>query len=162
LNDALSTKFEHFENRKLTLYPHDLPPIVLAADEHARLSDIARRSLDPRRNPPVAEALLKELARARVVPEAQLPDEVVSMESRIEYLDCVTDEVRRVKLVYPGDDVSGSRRVSVLSPLGTALIGLRKGQRIAWRTPLGGWLEVEVRSVERDVRAERGGELPRA
>lgn len=143
----------------MTTYPHDFTYIVLAFDEHARLTDIARQSLAHRRNPPVGEALLKELGRARVVPEAQLPDEVVSMNSRIEYLDCVTDEVRCVKLVYPGDDIEGSRRVSVLSPLGTALIGLRKGQSISWRTPLGGWLEIEVRRVERDRRGERLGKV---
>ena len=78
-----------------------------------------------------------ELGRARVVPDGKLPPDVVTMNSRLVYQNVETGEQREVVLVYP-DDADGARGyVSVLAPVGTALLGLRVGQTITWPSPRG-------------------------
>jgi regulator of nucleoside diphosphate kinase len=85
---------------------------------------------------PRTEALASELSRARVVPARALPPDVVTMNSRVEYCD----ESRRpaeLALVYPWDADPKRGEVSVLAPLGTALLGLHVGDTISWKSPSG-------------------------
>jgi regulator of nucleoside diphosphate kinase len=80
-----------------------------------------------------ADGLLYELERAQVVPDGAVPDDVVRMGSFIHYRTN-GDIERAVELVYPADADIEAGRVSVLTPVGTALLGLRKGQSITWLT----------------------------
>lgn len=79
-------------------------------------------------------ALQRELQRAAVVPTADVPPNVVTMNSRVRYADRTSGVRRSVKLVYP-HEADHRSRVSVTSPLGTALLGLRTGQEIEWIFP---------------------------
>jgi regulator of nucleoside diphosphate kinase len=81
-----------------------------------------------RRAPPSAKFLASELGRARVVAPANLPPNVVSMHSVFDFRDGITEQIRRGMLVYPGEEDVGAERISVLSPLGAALIGLAEGR----------------------------------
>jgi regulator of nucleoside diphosphate kinase len=90
-----------------------------------------------RRVPPSAKFLAAELERARVVSSASLPPNVISMHSVFDFRDGITDQVRRGMLVYPGEEDAGAERISVLSPLGAALIGLAEGQSFPWRSATG-------------------------
>lgn len=90
-----------------------------------------------RRAPPSAWFLAEELERARVVSPANLPPNVISMHSVFEFRDGITEQVRRAMLVYPGEEDAGLGRISVLSPLGAALIGLAEGQAFQWHSTTG-------------------------
>jgi regulator of nucleoside diphosphate kinase len=96
----------------------------------------------------VAEQLEAELERAQVIPLSQVPEDVVVMNSALEYEVVATHQRRRLSLVYPQDAESNAGRVSVLAPLGCALLGLRVGHEIDWQMP-GGLRSLRVLSVER-------------
>ena len=93
------------------------------------------------------DLLAAELGRAEVVSPEALPWNVVTMHSRAEYRDDVTDEVGRLTLVYPDEEQWDETCVSVLSPLGAAVLGLSEGQSIRWRTPSGGIRGVTILHV---------------
>jgi len=77
-----------------------------------------------------ADFLLWELDRAKLVPDDQLPQDVVRVGSRVRYRDPQGEHT--AQLTYPDDRSASRQGVSVLSPLGTALLGLRRGQSMAW------------------------------
>lgn len=104
------------------------PALVLGREDHERLTGLASAALD--RFPEVAEELLGELERARLVAPARLPASAVRMGSRVTY--SAGDAQRTVTLVYPQEADIAAGRISVLTPIGTALIGLSEGQSIAW------------------------------
>lgn len=106
------------------------PAIVISKADHSKLSDLAMAGLD--RMPDLADRLLNELDRARVVEDHKVPEDVARMGSRVTYR---TNEDREVSviLVYPADANIDEGKISVMTPIGTALIGLRKGQSITWR-----------------------------
>ena len=91
-------------------------------------------------------ALQRALARATVVPAAEVPAHVVTMNSRVTYTDETAAVRATVKLVYP-QSPAGRGRLPVTSPLGTALLGLREGQEIDWHFPLGGRRRLRVEAV---------------
>ncbi len=121
---------------------HDLPTI--SSTDYARLAGIATSGMRYRRIPSTARLLSGELRRARVVHASELPDDVVSMHSTVEFTDGITDRVRRATLVYPGEEDGGSGRISVLSPLGAALIGMAVGQSMRWHSATHGWRTLRV------------------
>jgi regulator of nucleoside diphosphate kinase len=108
------------------------PNITLLAADHDRLSALAQAAMS--NDPETAEMLTEELERARVIDRDQTPKNIVRMGSDILFRDDATREVRRVTLVFPGEADIAQNRVSVLTPVGAALIGLRAGQSITWRT----------------------------
>lgn len=81
--------------------------------------------------------LESELARAIVVPRSDIPHDVVTMNSRVVFENETTGERREVTLVYPREADIDAGRISVLVPVGTALLGLRVGQSIDWELPSG-------------------------
>lgn len=83
------------------------------------------------------QELERELVRAVVVPRDQIPADIVTMNSRVVFEDETTGERREITLVYPKQADIGSGKVSVLVPVGTALLGVRVGQSIDWELPNG-------------------------
>jgi regulator of nucleoside diphosphate kinase len=82
-------------------------------------------------------ALEEELGRAEVVNSTCIPPDVVTMNSRVRFIAEQTGEEQEVVLVYPADADVAYHRVSILAPLGSALLGLRVGQTIDWPVPSG-------------------------
>ena len=82
-----------------------------------------------------SELLDLELHRARVVEPRAVPADVVTMNSDVVYEDCDTSERRQVRICYPRDANAMAGKVSVLAPIGSALLGLRVGQSITWPLP---------------------------
>lgn len=100
-----------------------------------------------------ALALLdEELARATIVPDDELPSDSVALDSRVRFHDLQADEEREVTLVLPSKVASDKGRISVLSPVGSALIGLRVGDDIDWPMPGGQVRRLRVLAVS-DARA---------
>jgi regulator of nucleoside diphosphate kinase len=83
------------------------------------------------------QPLERELVRAVVVPRDEIPADIVTMNSRVVFEDETTGERREITLVYPKQADIGSGKVSVLVPVGTALLGMRVGQSIDWQLPNG-------------------------
>ncbi|BBK35546.1 nucleoside diphosphate kinase regulator [Allostella sp. ATCC 35155] len=123
-----------------------LPPITVRQDDFATLSRLADGLAD--QMPDVADYLARELDRARVVPDAGLPSDVVRMGSRVHYRDDATGQERWITLVYPGERDIAAGRISVMTPVGAALIGLARGQSIAWETRRGESRALSVLEVE--------------
>ncbi len=106
------------------------PAITLGAAEAERLSALALRS--EASAPLVAELLLGEIERARICPDARVPADVVRIGSRVAFVDEAHGEARTVQLVWPAEADIAQGRVSVMTPVGAGLIGLKPGQSILW------------------------------
>ena len=83
------------------------------------------------------EKLEGELARAAVVPSNEIPADVVTMNSRVLFANEITGERHEVTLVFPFEANIDLGKISILAPVGTALLGLRVGQSIDWEVPSG-------------------------
>ena len=79
----------------------------------------------------------RELVRAVVVPRDEIPADIVTMNSRVVFEDETTGERREITLVYPKQADIASGKISVMVPVGTALLGVRIGQSIDWELPNG-------------------------
>jgi regulator of nucleoside diphosphate kinase len=106
----------------------ELPPITITTEDMRYLSVLALSSTPP------AEFLAREIDRANIVPVHQALPGLVRMGSLVTYRDETTGQVREVTLVYPRDIDGELNRVSVLTPVGAALIGLSVGQTIDFET----------------------------
>ena len=129
---------------------HRKPKIIVGEIDHARLTGLATTALE--RIPEVAEELLAEMDRAKVVAPAKLPADVVRMGSFVTF-DSDSAQHRRVQLVYPGEADIEQGRISVLTPIGAALIGLAAGQSIAWTARDGKKHVLTVTAVEQPAMA---------
>lgn len=120
------------------------PAIVMTRLDHERLSRLV--GTVAAENSPVADELFAELDRARIV-AGRLPAGTVGMGSTLRF---TTDagEDRTVTLVYPADADIATGRISVLTPIGAALIGLSVGQSIDWTARDGRSHRLTVESVE--------------
>lgn len=123
------------------------PPIVIGATEHARLLRLA----ESQQRSTVSEYLQEELGRASVVADDECPASVVRVGSQVMYIDDATGRARSVTLVYPHEADIARHRISVLTPIGAALIGLEKGQSIQWPDPSGGMSSLTVVAVINDA-----------
>lgn len=110
----------------------DLPHIYLTQDNMDRLLTLVDAYPGKR-----FEKLEAELLRANVVPREEIPGDVVTMNSRVIFENEATGEHREVTLVYPGSADIDAGKISILVPMGTALLGLRVGQSIDWELPGG-------------------------
>jgi regulator of nucleoside diphosphate kinase len=81
--------------------------------------------------------LKSELERALVVDAAEVPVDVITMDSRVQVLDLESGERREYVLVLPSNADVSANRISVLAPLGTALLGYRAGDEVEWEMPGG-------------------------
>lgn len=106
--------------------------IYVAASEHERLHNLAEASAEPG-----AALLREELARAIVVGEEDAPQAFVRLDSTIEYAESTSGRRRTLTLVPPGQANIDEHRISVLSPIGAALLGLVPGASFNWPTGAG-------------------------
>lgn len=126
--------------------PAERPRIAITAGDYARLVSLTE---GPDRSE-VAEYLSGELTRARIIADDQLAGNIVRMGSRVSYRDLATGRTRVITLVYPREADMARNRVSVLTPVGAALIGLCPDQSIDWPTPEGGSGSLSVIAVSND------------
>lgn len=126
------------------------PPLTLGKTDHTKLYALGEAGLD--RNPDLAEVLLTELDRAKVVADGKLPEGVVRMGSRVTY-QTNAGQAQTVTLVYPVDADIEQGRISVMTPIGVALIGLKAGQSITWRDRADKRHKLTIELVEAPVAA---------
>lgn len=118
------------------------PPITVSSRDLARLEALLESPAG--RAAAGAEALSAELLRANVVAPEAMPADVVAMDSTVDCVDELSGEAHVLTLVYPRDADADQGKVSVLAPVGSALLGLSVGQSIDWRTPAGRALRLRV------------------
>jgi len=82
-------------------------------------------------------SLERELDRGHVVEPEDIPKDVITMNSRIIFTDVASKETMTVSLVFPSDADFEKKKISILSPIGTALLGYRIGDTIEWKVPSG-------------------------
>lgn len=105
------------------------PQITVARTEHQQLLALAASGSGTISS--AADSLWSEMDRARVVADKKLPTDVVRMGSRVQYRTDRNEQIE-VVLVFPVDADISQDKISVLTPVGAALIGLRTGQSITW------------------------------
>lgn len=111
------------------------PRIVLTTQDYEKLSTLARAAANTL--PDVAGALTEELDRAHVLAKRKYPEHTVCMGCEVEFRDDTNGKIQTVTLVYPEAADISRGKISVLTPIGTALIGLRAGHSMEWETRSG-------------------------
>ena len=106
------------------------PPIVVTRPDYERLSNLVDAAAEAM--PLAGEDLAGELDRARIVEADEVAADVVTMHAQFAFKDSVTGETRTVSLVYPGEENIDEGRISILTPIGAALLGLSEGQSVEW------------------------------
>lgn len=133
------------------------PKIVISSIDADRLDQLIE-SL-PRSGFPGKDELEAELARAQVVDPKDVPPTVVTMNSTVRFKVESSSEEFTLTLVYPKDMDSSNDKISILAPVGSALLGLSQGDEIEWPKPGGGVLRVRIEEVA--YQPERAGEYYR-
>ncbi len=103
------------------------PSLVISQEDFQKISALLAST-----NLRIAELLEEELGRAQLVPVEQLPKDIVAMNSEVTFRDLDTAKEQTLVLAYPHEADIEKNRVSILAPIGAALIGLRVGQTIDW------------------------------
>lgn len=133
-----------------------LPELMLSSLDLDRLDQLL--SLMPGSDP-ARQLLEKELERGTVYEPAEMPANVVTMNSTVRIRLLKTGEEPSLTLVYPKDLDAAGDKVSVLAPVGSALLGLREGDQIHWPMPDGETQPIEV--LQLIYQPERSGQLHR-
>ena len=112
--------------------------LVLRKDDYAIMINLLRGGVDrasfDRSN---AEELEGELKKAKLVASNKFPGDIVGLNSKVVIQEEGAGNVMELVLVTPGKADIKQRKISVLSPIGTALIGFKKGQQVQWTVPAG-------------------------
>jgi regulator of nucleoside diphosphate kinase len=106
--------------------------IYVTEEDRARLLEMLRR------DPPASEGLrtlAAELDRARVVTAAEVPPDVITMDSQVQLEDLDTGQEMVCTLVFPEDADASQGKISVLAPIGMAMLGYRVGDVFEWQVP---------------------------
>lgn len=125
--------------------------LVSATDAEALATLVGARGLDGR-EAEAAAALADALMDARMVPDDGLPEDRVAMNCLVSYREEPAGTRRTVSLVHPSVADPAAGRISVLSPVGRALLGRRRGASAAIDVPGGRALTVRVLSIERPLK----------
>ncbi|WP_076420258.1 nucleoside diphosphate kinase regulator [Colwellia sp. UCD-KL20] len=129
------------------------PNITISSIDAERLDRLID-TLDEKSYPNLDD-LIVELSRANIVLSEQVPANVVTMNSTIVFTVASTEKEFSLTLVYPKDLANKGNNISILAPVGSALLGLSEGDEISWPKPGGGDLLVKVTKVT--YQPERSG-----
>lgn len=126
--------------------------------DHARLEKLV--DSDEFNKMPVAQALAERLDNADVAAPEDIPADLVSMHSRVRFRDLKADVVMERELVYPHNlNQDAKDQLSVMAPLGAALLGARLGEEVHWQLPNGKDAALKVEEIL--YQPEAAGELYR-
>ena len=118
--------------------------IIITEEDIKKLKKLVDGEIDDAKNKPHVLDLDNELKRAEVVDKSELPYDVITMNSRVLLLLDGAEET--VSLVYPQEADMSQNKISILSPIGTAIIGFREGDVIEWAVP-SGVTRIDIRKV---------------
>ncbi len=95
------------------------------------------------------ESLFRELARAQVIPTSEIARDVITLRSRARLTELESGDVLEYTLVLPAEADVGAGLISILAPLGTAMLGFRRGDTFEWAMP-GGTMKLRVDQVTQE------------
>lgn len=124
-------------------------PIYISHEDYTKLRLLIATALYSNASAALAK-LREELDRAAVIDPAAFPADVVTMDSTVTFEDLGTSEVEEYTITFPDRANVDRKRISILAPIGTALIGCRVGDIVKWSTP-GGIRQLKVRRVTAPV-----------
>lgn len=130
----------------------DLPPVQVTTWDYRCLSAVVD-AFRMRGCEPLVDLLAEELERAELVEPATVPGDVVTMHSCVKFIDRDTGQVRTMTLVYPGEEDSRQGKIAIVTPIGSALLGLRPGAVMPWRTKDGRVKRLSVLEVRHQPEA---------
>lgn len=133
------------------------PPLTVSSLDLERLETLLQTSAGA--SFPGRSQLQAELDRADIVEPAEMPPQVVTMNSTVKFSIQETGKDFCLTLVYPRDAGSTPNAISIFAPVGSALLGLSVGNELAWPVPGGACMTVRVAEVT--YQPERSGELHR-
>lgn len=108
------------------------PKIIISEAEITHIEALAEGAMQ--RNLALADRLLEEISRARIVKANKMPPDVITIGSVVTYRDEATSQTKTVTLVYPENADIMRQQISVMTPIGVALLGLSKGAEFYWDT----------------------------
>ena len=120
-------------------------PIYITQDDYSKLRLLLATALHSNANGAL-QKLREELDRAAVIDPTAIPAGIVTLESTVEFEDLGTSEIEEYTITFPDRANVEEKRLSILAPIGTALIGCRVGDLVQWSTP-GGVRQLKVRRV---------------
>lgn len=121
------------------------PEIIISSMDAERLEDLLAAL--PQTGIVGRAELEAELNRATVVEPEEIPPTVVTMNSTVKFTVESTQEEFELTLVYPKDMDGSGKTISILAPVGSALLGLSQGDEIEWPKPGGGLIKVKIKEV---------------
>ena len=129
-------------------------PIYITRDDNSKLRLLLGAALNSNSNSAL-QKLREELDRAVIVDPAAIPEGVVTMDSTVAFEDLGTNEVEEYTITFPDRANVELKRLSILAPIGTALIGYRVGDVVNWSTP-GGLRQLKILRVTPSVSGTSG------
>lgn len=111
----------------------ELNPIVITEEDYKLLKPYVEKL--PDRDDEMS--LAHELKRAVIVSREAFPEHCVKLNSRVSILDLDTWKILEFTIVMPGNADIKQNKISILTPMGTALIGFRKSDEVKWKLPAG-------------------------
>ena len=111
--------------------------IIITETDRKRLNAVIGARNVSERERTELKALQHELERAEVIPPNEIPADVITMYSRAALRDLDTNETMEFTLVFPHEADIDAGKISVLAPLGTAMLGYRVGDDFEWQVPNG-------------------------
>jgi regulator of nucleoside diphosphate kinase len=121
--------------------------IYVTEFDHKRLLDLLdAESAFGTRNRSDLIGLQNELARAHIVSAQAIPPDVITMNSKVTLVDLSLDEEMTYVLVFPADADATQDRISILAPIGTAMLGYKVGDAFEWQVP-DGLRKLKVKAV---------------
>lgn len=129
------------------------PKITISSLDVERIEDMID-SLGDESIPGIDE-LLKEIERAEIVDPEKMPNNIVTMNSKVTFQEVNSGKTFSMTLIYPKDQLPDEETISILAPIGSALLGLKEDDQIEWPKPGGGSLLVKI--IEVIYQPEREG-----
>lgn len=137
------------------------PIVVTESDEQKLRGLLSRQTEESMRDQAHLLELHSELERALILEAEELPADVITMHSQVRVLDLERRRRSDYTLVFPLESDVSAKRISVLAPLGTALLGFRKGDDVEWMMP-GGVRRLRVEHVRQPASRAFQRVVPRA
>ena len=121
------------------------PALIISSLDLQRIEELLE--VEPHRSNAGIASLRTELARANILDPAEMPADIVTMNSTATVENESTGEIRELTLVYPREADGAANRISVFAPVGIAMLGMRVGESIDWQVPGGRSLRLRVREI---------------
>ncbi len=121
----------------------------ISEEDYRRIRTVLNELSPTKRTPEIGQ-LIREMEKAERLPEEEMPTGIIRLESYFEVQDLQTGKEHCFTLSLPNRASLTDKRISVLSPLGVALIGFSEGMKVEWDLP-GGQRILHIRKVENQV-----------